>query len=89
LYGISTVWGDQQLPLFILRTPPYLRKEVEIWHTGRHLRVLKLYVTNCVLGSVWEDQQPLIFILEPLSIMSETNQGRKLKFVVLAGIYRY
>jgi len=40
LYGISTVWGDQQLTLFILRTPPYLRKEVEIWS-------ILLYAPEC------------------------------------------
>ena len=41
----------------------------------------------CPLGGVWEEQQPIFFILGPLHI-SETNGARKLKFGTLVGIYR-
>jgi len=62
--------------------------DVEIWYTGRHLKVLWLPVKICPLGGAWEDQQRPILFWNPLYI-SETNGARKLKFGVLVGLYEY
>jgi len=87
-----SVWGDQQLPVFIFGPPPYLRNEwsyeVEIWYTGRHLKVLYLNAKTCSLEGAWEDQQPPLLFWDPLYI-SETNGTRKLKFGVLVCFYEY
>jgi len=58
-------------------------------HWSAFTNTIGLYIKTCPLGGVWGDQQPLIFYVVTPLYMSETNQARKLKFRVLAGIYRY
>ena len=64
------------LPIFILGPAPYLRsqwsQDVEIQHTGRHLKVLWLHIKICPLGAPGKINSHHFLFWDPLYI-SETN----------------
>jgi len=53
---LGCVWGNQELPLFILGPrlifPKLIDLEDEIWYAGRHIQVLLPHVKICLLGGV-------------------------------------